>query len=133
MTQDKFNFELVTPEKVLVSGDVEYVCIPGVEGDMTVFPNHSSVATAIRPGYLQVKSNENLETFFLSGGFVEISYNEVIVLAEKAVISSEVTDDILTDLIEKTDRALEHSSELQRCVLSKKLNDLTSIKDQLQK
>tara|TARA_B100000029_G_C17504255_1_gene933853 strand:- start:1052 stop:1453 length:402 start_codon:yes stop_codon:yes gene_type:complete len=133
MVENKFNFELVTPEKILVSEEIESVCIPGVEGDMTVLPNHSAVATAIRPGYLEVKDSDKVETYFLSGGFVEISQKEVLVLAEKASLASEVSGEILTELIEKTERALEHASELQKCVLSKKLNDLTSIKEQLQK
>ena len=133
MTEDRFNFELVTPEKILVSEEIESVCIPGVEGDMTVLPNHSAVATAIRPGYLEVKDSDKVATYFLSGGFVEISQKEVLVLAEKASLASEVSGEILTELIEKTERALEHASELQKCVLSKKLNDLTSIKEQLQK
>ena len=133
MVENKFNFELVTPEKILVSEEIESVCIPGVEGDMTVLPNHSAVATAIRPGYLEVKDSDKVETYFLSGGFVEISQKEVLVLAEKASLASEVSGEILTELIEKTERALEHASELQKCVLSKKLSDLTSIKEQLQK
>ena len=133
MVENKFNFELVTPEKILVSEEIESVCIPGVEGDMTVLPNHSAVATAIRPGYLEVKDSDKVETYFLSGGFVEISQKEVLVLAEKASLASEVSGEILTELIEKTERALEHASELQKCVLSKKLNYLTSIKEQLQK
>lgn len=133
MVENKFNFELVTPEKILVSEEIESVCIPGVEGDMTVLPNHSAVATAIRPGYLEVKDSDKVETYFLSGGFVEISQKEVLVLAEKASLASEVSGEILTELIEKTERALGHASELQKCVLSKKLSDLTSIKEQLQK
>jgi len=133
MSVDKFNFELVTPEQVLVSGEVESVCIPGVEGDMTVLPNHSALATAIRPGYLKVQESGKSDTYFLSGGFVEISQKEVIVLAERATLGSEVSVEILLELIKKAERALEHASELQISVLSKKLNDLTSIKDQLQK
>ena len=57
MSEDRFNFELVTPEKVLVSREVESVCIPGVEGDMTILANHSALATAIRPGYLKVQES----------------------------------------------------------------------------
>ena len=131
MTEDKFNFELVTPERVLVSREIQSACIPGVEGDMTVFPNHSAIATAIRPGYLEVKETNKSEKYFLSGGFVEISQKEVIVLAENATLGSELSGEILTELIKKTERALEHASELQQSVLSKKLNDLTSIKDKL--
>jgi len=133
MSEDRFNFELVTPEKVLVSREVESVCIPGVEGDMTILANHSALATAIRPGYLKVQEFGKSETYFLAGGFVEISQKEVILLAEKAALESDVSVEIIMDLIQQTEQALEHASELQKCVLAKKLNDLKSIKDQLQK
>ena len=131
MAENKFNFELVTPEQVLVSGEIQSVSIPGVEGDMTVLPDHAPVATAIRPGYLEVQETGKSERYFLSGGFVEISQQEVIILAETAVLGAELSSDIVGELIAKTEKSLENASELQRYVLSKKLNDLNSIQDQL--
>ena len=133
MAENKFNFELVTPEQVLVSGEVQSVSIPGVEGNMTVLADHAPVATAIRPGYLEVQETGKSERHFLSGGFVEISQKEVIILAETAVMSSELSSDIIAELIEKTEKSLENASELQGYVLAKKLNDLNSIQDQLLK
>jgi F-type H+-transporting ATPase subunit epsilon len=131
MAENKFNFELVTPEQVLVSGEIQSVSIPGVEGDMTVLPDHAPVATAIRPGYLEVQETGKSERYFLSGGFVEISQQEVIILAETAVLGAELSSDIVGELIAKTEKSLENASELQRYVLAKKLNDLNSIQDQL--
>tara|TARA_Y100000991_G_C21821090_1_gene283924 strand:+ start:199 stop:600 length:402 start_codon:yes stop_codon:yes gene_type:complete len=131
MAENKFNFELVTPEQVLVSGEIRSVSIPGVEGDMTVLPDHAPVATAIRPGYLEVQETGKSERYFLSGGFVEISQQEVIILAETAVLGAELSSDIVGELIAKTEKSLENASELQRYVLAKKLNDLNSIQDQL--
>ena len=131
MTENEFNFELVTPEQVLVSGEVQSVSIPGVEGNMTVLPDHAAVATAIRPGYLEVQETGKSERYFLSGGFVEISQKEVIILAETAVLGSELSSEIIAELIEKTEKSLENASELQGYVLAKKLNDLNSIQDQL--
>ena len=131
MAENKFNFELVTPEQVLVSGEVQSVSIPGVEGNMTVLADHAPVATAIKPGYLEVQETGKSERYFLSGGFVEISQKEVIILAETAVLSSELSSDIIAKLIEKTEKSLENASELQGYVLAKKLNDLTSIQNQL--
>ena len=131
MAENKFNFELVTPEQVLVSGEVQSVSIPGVEGNMTVLADHAPVATAIRPGYLEVQETGKSERYFLSGGFVEISQKEVIILAETAVLGSELSSDIIAKLIEKTEKSLENASELQGYVFAKKLNDLTSIQDQL--
>ena len=131
MAENKFNFELVTPEQVLVSGEVQSVSIPGVEGNMTVLADHAPVATAIRPGYLEVQETGKSERYFLSGGFVEVSQKEVIILAETAILGSELSSNIIAELIEKTEKSLENASELQGYVLAKKLNDLNSIQDQL--
>ena len=131
MAENKFNFELVTPEQVLISGEVQSVSIPGVEGNMTVLADHAPVATAIRPGYLEVQETGKSERYFLSGGFVEISQKEVIILAETAILGSELSSNIIAELIEKTEKSLENASELQGYVLAKKLNDLNSIQDQL--
>ena len=51
---DPFKFELVSPERLLVSGDVEQVLVPGAEGDMTVFAKHAPVLTTLRPGLLDI-------------------------------------------------------------------------------
>ena len=98
MSEELFNFELVTPEKVIVSGSISSVSIAGVEGDMTIFPNHSPIATAIRPGYIDINSGSKSERYFLTGGFVQITGSEVVVLAEKASL-------------EKPDKNIEVSSE----------------------
>ena len=89
MSEELFNFELVTPDKVIVSGSVSSVYIAGVEGDMTIFANHSPIATAIRPGYIDINSDSKSEKYFLTGGFVQITGSDVVVLAEKASLEKE--------------------------------------------
>ncbi len=131
MSDELFNFELITPSKVLISGSVNSVSIQGVEGDMTIFANHSPIATALRPGYLKVVINNKSENYFVTGGFVQIIGDEVVILAEKATLESEVSLEMIDQTINKTKNLMENASELQKCVLAKKLNDLTIIKSQL--
>ena len=131
MSDELFNFELITPSKVLISGSVNSVSIQGVEGDMTIFANHSPIATALRPGYLKVVINNKSENYFVTGGFVQIIGDEVVILAEKATLESEVSLEMIDQTIIKTKNLMENASELQKCVLAKKLNDLTIIKSQL--
>ena len=131
MSNELFNFELITPSKVLISGSVNSVSIQGVEGDMTIFANHSPIATALRPGYLKVVINNKSENYFVTGGFVQIIGDEVVILAEKATLESEVSLEMIDQTINKTKNLMENASELQKCVLAKKLNDLTIIKSQL--
>lgn len=89
---ESFAFELVSPEKLLVSGNAEIVTIPGVEGDMGVMANHAAVMTSLRPGLVGVKLEDGSEnSYFVRGGFADITPNGVTVLAEFAMPKEDVT------------------------------------------
>ena len=131
MSNALFNFELVTPEKILMSDSVSSVSVSGVEGDMTVLANHSPIATSLRPGYIDINTNGKTERFFLTGGFIQITSDEVIVLAESASLEEDLNSEMIDNVIKKTMSLMENASDLQKCVLAKKLNDLTNIRNQL--
>ena len=131
MSNALFNFELVTPEKILLSDSVSSVSVSGVEGDMTVLANHSPIATSLRPGYVDINTNVKTERFFLTGGFIQITSDEVVVLAESASSEEDLNSEMIDNVIEKTKSLMENASDLQKCVLAKKLNDLTNIRNQL--
>ena len=131
MSTALFNFELVTPEKILMSDSVSSVSVSGVEGDMTVLANHSPIATSLRPGYVDINTNVKTERFFLTGGFIQITSDEVVVLAESASSEEDLNSEMIDNIIEKTKSLMENASDLQKCVLAKKLNDLTNIRNQL--
>ena len=82
---DKLNFSLVSPERELYSGEVDQVDIPGTEGDLGVFPNHSPLMAAIRTGTITVIDNETETKFFVQGGFADVTPSGLTVLAEKAM------------------------------------------------
>ena len=131
MSNALFNFELVTPEKILMSDSVSSVSVSGVEGDMTVLAHHSPIATSLRPGYVDINTNGKTERFFLTGGFIQITSDEVVVLAESASSEEDLNSEMIDNVIEKTKSLMENASDLQKCVLAKKLNDLTNIRNQL--
>jgi len=83
---DAFKFELVSPERLLVSGDVEQVLVPGAEGDMTVLAYHAPLLTTLRPGLLDIgyPGGEH-QRYFIRGGFAEIGPSGLTVLAETAI------------------------------------------------
>jgi F-type H+-transporting ATPase subunit epsilon len=83
---DAFKFELVSPERLLVSDHVEQVLMPGAEGDMTVLAHHAPVLTTLRPGLLDIgfPGGEH-RRFFIRGGFAEIGLSGLTVLAETAI------------------------------------------------
>ena len=86
MADDKVEFELVSPEKLLLTRAVDMVVVPGAEGDMGVLPRHSPTITTVRPGTIVVYEDGAVaDRIFIAGGFAEVSDNRCTVLAEEAM------------------------------------------------
>jgi len=79
-----FHFDLVSPEKLLFSGEVEQVDVPGAEGDFGVLANHAPFVTTLRPGILTVRGTGGEQKIVVLGGFAEVSAEGLTVLAEVA-------------------------------------------------
>ncbi len=96
---DKILFELVSPEKLLLSKAVDMVTVPGTEGYIGVMAGHSPLVSTLRAGMIDMK-DEGVDTrFFIRGGFAEINPNKVTVLAEEAIPMSEMDLAILDQRI----------------------------------
>ena len=81
-----FKFELVTPERMVLSQDASQVVVPGVEGEFTVLPGHAPVIAALRPGVVDATlADARTMRVFVKGGFAEVDADRLIVLAERAV------------------------------------------------
>lgn len=93
-------FELISPERVLFSGDVRAVMLPATEGDMTVMPGHEPLMVMLNPGVIAVTDTQGHgHRAFVRGGFVEITGTSVSVLAERALPPEELTRDALDEEI----------------------------------
>ena len=88
---DTMNFDLVSPERSLASFAATEVQLPGSEGDMTAMVNHAPILTTLRPGVLSVRSADGVSEYVVTGGFAEITPEGVTVIAERAMVKSEVT------------------------------------------
>jgi F-type H+-transporting ATPase subunit epsilon len=77
-----FKFELVSPERILISADVEQVIVPGMEGQFTVFAGHAPVISTLRPGILDAQIEGGRRRVFVRGGFAEVEPDRVTVLAQ---------------------------------------------------
>jgi len=78
------HFELVSPEKLVFSGEVEQVDVPGAEGDFGVLASHAPMVTTLRPGVLTVKAAGGEQKMVVLGGFAEVSASGLTVLADTA-------------------------------------------------
>lgn len=82
--ESTLQLEIVTPDKVVVSQPVDYVGVPGVEGEFGVLPHHVPLLSALAIGDLYFRTDGKTEHVFISGGFAEVSDNRLTVLAESA-------------------------------------------------
>ena len=80
-----FHFDLVSPEKVLFSGEVSQVDVPGSEGDFGVLAGHAPLVTTLRPGILVIYSERDAQRIVVDGGFAEVGASGLTVLANLAV------------------------------------------------
>ena len=102
---EAFKFELVSPERLLVSEQVESVVIPGTEGEMTVMANHAPLMTTIKPGVVTVKTAAGKEErYVVFGGFADIVPAGCTLLAESA---TPVKDIDRADLLSRIQSAKE--------------------------
>ena len=94
MADNAVQFELVSPEKLLLSEEVEMVVVPGAEGDFGVLPGHTPVISSVRPGIIHIFEGGAVKSrIFVAGGFAEITGERCTVLAEEAVPLDEIDRD----------------------------------------
>ena len=91
MAEERVEFELVTPERLVVSRGVDMVVVPGTEGDFGVLPGHTPMISTVRPGIVNVyEGREIVERMFVAGGFAEVTAARCTVLADRAVAVDEL-------------------------------------------
>ena len=91
MAEGKVEFELVSPEKLLLSERVDMVVVPGEEGNFGVLAQHAPLISAVRPGVIDVHNGGKVtEQIFVAGGFAEVTPARCTVLAEQAVPIAEI-------------------------------------------
>ena len=80
------SFDLVSPEKLLFNDEVGMIIVPGKDGDIGVLPGHSKLLSSLRSGRVMIygEGKKLIQSYFVSGGFVEINPDKCIVLAEEA-------------------------------------------------
>jgi F-type H+-transporting ATPase subunit epsilon len=114
-----FHFDLVSPEKIAFSGEVDQVDVPGVEGDFGVLSGHAPVVAAVRPGILTVTVGTTHQKIIVLGGLAEVSDKGLTVLADVATSIQELDRAAFADTIaameaklaEKEGTELDHAIE----------------------
>ena len=120
---DLFKFELVSPERLLVSEQVEAVVIPGTEGELTVMANHAPLMTTVKPGVVTVQFGDGRsDRYVVFGGFADIVPEGCTLLAESAVAVADVNRDDISQRIQEAREDLadakddEHRSRAEQLI-----------------
>jgi F-type H+-transporting ATPase subunit epsilon len=112
-------FELVSPEKLVFSGEVEQVDVPGAEGDFGVLAGHAAMVTTLRPGVLTVKAAGGEQKIVVLGGFAEVSASGLTVLADTADSLADFDRAVLATQIGEMEQRIakmEPGNELDRLI-----------------
>lgn len=125
-----FHFELVSPERLLFSGDVESVVVPGAEGDFQVMKNHALTMSTMRPGIVVVEeSADKSMRLFVRGGFAEVSDKGLTILAEEALPAEELNGERIAGEIKNAEEDLaDAKTEDATRDASERLNRLKELK-----
>ncbi|MEL7567305.1 MAG: F0F1 ATP synthase subunit epsilon [Dehalobacterium sp.] len=113
MAEKSIKFEVVTPEKVVFSADIDSVVVPAALGYLGVLPNHAPLVTALDIGVIKLKQEGKIEKMAISGGFMEVIDNKAVVLADTAEMGDQINLARAEDAKERAKRRIsEHAADL---------------------
>ena len=117
-----FHFELVSPEKLLFSGEVEQVVVPGTEGELTVLAGHAPFMSTLKAGIVFVEeSTGHGRRMVVLGGFADVNANGLTILAERASPIEEVS-------IEQMNQEIIHAQTLREALKTNEERDAADIR-----
>jgi F-type H+-transporting ATPase subunit epsilon len=126
-----FHFDLVSPEELVFSGEVEHVVVPGTEGEFGVLAGHAPLVAMLKPGILKILGANELRILVV-GGFAEVSPEGLTVLADRAVPVEEVDPAVIAGEIKDTEEdAADAKDEATRDKLRTKLEELRAVQQTL--
>ena len=127
-----FPFELVSPQRLVFSGEVEQVDVPGAEGDFGVLAGHAPLVSTLKPGILTVRESGGAKRLFVQNGFAEVNAKGLTVLAETAVAVDDIDREGYSAAIkEAEEKVAEAKDEAARWKAIEIVEQLKSVAAQL--
>ena len=128
--EENFQVEIISPEKIIFSGEAFMVTLPSYEGDMSILKNHISIITFLRPGIIKIKqNNETFKEFFVQDGTIEYFNNNLVILSASALNIKDLSKDFINNLSNETQSKIEKKdiTDHDRYILSHKLDVLKEL------
>ena len=110
--------DIVTPEKLAYSDEVDAVVLPGSEGELGVLPHHAPLVTMLGVGELRIRKSGAEESFAIVGGFLQVRPDRVVVMAETADMASEIDLERAQEARRDAERAIEGAAQADAVDLS---------------
>jgi F-type H+-transporting ATPase subunit epsilon len=127
-----FHFDLVSPERLLFSGEVDQVDVPGSEGDFGVFAGHAPLVSMLRPGILTIIAAGSPQRVLVFGGFAEVGPNGLTVLADMATPVEDVDPAVIEGAIKDTEEDVADAKDnAARDKAQHKLDQLKAVQEVL--
>jgi len=101
------HLEIVTPERMAYSDDVDMVLVPGIEGEMGILPHHTPLVSLLGLGELKIRKGGQEESFAIAGGFLQVRPDKVVVMAETASLAADIDLEKAQEARREAQRALE--------------------------
>jgi F-type H+-transporting ATPase subunit epsilon len=130
---DPFHFELVSPERLMFSGEVEAVIVPGTEGQFTVLKDHAPLMTRLKPGIVEVDETDTKKSrLFVRGGFADVAPSGLTILAELAMpVEDFDAAAIAAQIKDAEEDVADATGDEQKRLASEKLDQLRELKEAL--
>lgn len=129
------HIKVVTPEKEILSEEVDEVVVPTITGELAILPQHVAVLTQLAPGELQIKKGGKTEHLVVIGGFLEVGNNTVTVLADYAVAGKDISEAQAQQARDRAEKAMKErksdvdfamaEAEFRRAILELKVAQRT--------
>jgi len=98
MANKTIKFEIVTPERVVLQQDILQITVPTTSGEITILPDHIPLVSVLQPGVVEIKRADSLvEIMSVSGGFIEVMKDKVVILADTAERAEELDEEVIKD------------------------------------
>jgi F-type H+-transporting ATPase subunit epsilon len=124
-----FPFELVSPEKLLFSGEVEAVVVPGAEGEFTVMKDHAPVMAVLKAGVVEIDEASKKTKLFVRGGFADVAGGGLTILAETSMPLDQLDAAQIASEIKNAEEDLaDAGTDESRRLASEKLDQLKELK-----
>jgi F-type H+-transporting ATPase subunit epsilon len=125
---DKIAFDLVSPERLLLSDTADMVTIPATEGYMGVMAGHAPVVSTLRPGMIDVQNDGENTKFFIRGGVAEVAPTKITILAQEAIPMTELDLAVLDQRIKDAEQDVIAAPDSEKGRFNEVLDDLRLVR-----